>query len=252
MMKSIGNISVWVILSSLVLICAGWGMHSSYELREVEISLKSDTHDEAALVNEEYIRDYIYDRLGVDLHLLSSAERELLVNLEQILDENPFVEKAKVFEGQSGSLHLHINTKQPIARVIDATGKNYYITNKQDIVPFSYSYSPRVMVLTGYVPQVNEEGWQGILDLSLTIHEDEFLRPLIESIRIDKEQKFYLVPKVGNFNIRLGELKDVDEKIDKLKTFYKSTYDKINWAMYRSIHLDFKNQIVLKKKNNRT
>ncbi len=252
MMKSLGNISVWFIMISLVLICAGWGMHSSYELSEVDIKIQSETHADAALVNEEYIRNYIYDRLGIDLHLLSSAERELLVNLEVILDENPFIEKARVFEGQSGSLHLHIDTKEPVARVIDASGKNYYITSERDIVPFSYSYSPRVMVLTGYVPQVNQEGWQEILDLSMTIHEDDFLKPLIESIRLDEQQKLYLVPKVGDFDISLGEMKEIEEKIEKLKTFYKNTYDKINWARYRSVQLEYKNQIVLKKNNIRS
>lgn len=251
-MRNIGKISAWIVMGAFVLVCAGWGMHSSYELREVDINIESDTHEEAALVNEDYIREYIYDQLGVDLNLLSSAERELLVNLENILNDNPFVEKAKVFEGQSGSLHLHIDTKQPIARVIDANGKNYYITNKRDIVPFSYSYSPRVIVLTGYIPKVNQEEWKAVLDLTLRIHEDEFLRPMVESIKLDRRQHAYLVPKVGSFSIQLGELKDVETKIAKLKTFYKSTFDKVNWAKYSSVNLDYKNQIVLKKNNNRT
>jgi cell division protein FtsQ len=56
------------------------------------------------------------------------------------------------------------------------------------------------------------------------------------------------VPILGDQMIRIGTIDDLDEKLERLKTFYKEAMPYEGWRTYRSISVKYKNQIVCKKK----
>ncbi|MFN6085466.1 MAG: hypothetical protein ACK476_11145, partial [Fluviicola sp.] len=63
---------------------------------------------------------------------------------------------------------------------------------------------------------------------------------------------FILIPQVGGHEIVFGTAnsdRDVKEKFEKLKTFYKEGIPYEGWNKYSSINLKYKNQIVGKKRN---
>ena len=53
-----------------------------------------------------------------------------------------------------------------------------------------------------------------------------------------------LIPKVGNFQIVLGQVEGAGERMDKLMLFLKRGIAKRGWNRYKEVNLKFKDQIV--------
>ena len=70
----------------------------------------------------------------------------------------------------------------------------------------------------------------------------------IEQIYVDKSGLIYLIPKIGNHTIVIGDATNLDEKFSKLIAFYKNGLGTFGWDKYKTIDLRFKNQIVAKRK----
>jgi cell division protein FtsQ len=57
-----------------------------------------------------------------------------------------------------------------------------------------------------------------------------------------------MIPKLGNQLIVFGDATDVDIKLAKLKLFYKEVMVKAGWNNYSVINVQYKNQVVAKRK----
>ena len=71
---------------------------------------------------------------------------------------------------------------------------------------------------------------------------------LIDQVDITPQRTFEFVPKLGNNIIVFGDASDIDEKLHKLKLFYKKVMVKAGWSYYTVINVQYKNQIVAKRK----
>lgn len=251
-MKLFKNISGLIIFSVFVTLAAGWGLNQGRFVPSVEVDISTEPNINRSLISEHYIKDFVARNTGIELDLLTHIDNETLLLVRDAMLKNIFVRDAKVYFNQTGELKIQIFSKEPIARVIDQKGKNFYITNIGDIVPYSKSYSPRVMIVLGETPLPDMQSWDDLVDLVQYIHKDDFLKALIESVHFEEQDHIIMTPKLGDFKIDFGSPSHVNEKFDKLKSFYESTYDKIDWKKYGTIKLDYKDQIVLKKKTNRT
>lgn len=250
MNKLMNSTILLIVFLAFTLLISSWGLRDNSFIEKVDIQLSSDD-EQPTIIDATYVKDVLFKKLGRNVDLNFTLSTDELLRIEKVLLEDPFIDYARVFNNHDGALIMQLELKQPIARVIDASGKNYYITNTGDIAPFSYSYSPRVVVLTGAVPEIQSVSWLALVELLQRIHEDEFLKAQVESIHIKTDGNIYLIPKLGNFKLRYGQLEDADEKIKKLKSFYKETFDKLDWNEFDEVILDYKKQIVLKNIKNR-
>jgi cell division protein FtsQ len=55
------------------------------------------------------------------------------------------------------------------------------------------------------------------------------------------------VPLIGDQKIILGNARRLENKFDRLKTFYKKAMPYVGWQQYRSINLKFNGQVVCKR-----
>lgn len=53
-----------------------------------------------------------------------------------------------------------------------------------------------------------------------------------------------LVPRSGAYTIRFGRLDDIEDKFDKLLTFYRKGLNRLGWDRYKVIDVRFKGQVV--------
>jgi cell division protein FtsQ len=80
---------------------------------------------------------------------------------------------------------------------------------------------------------------------------DPFFLAQIAQIHYNKRREFVLIPQVGDHMIVFGSAlteKEVSEKFEKLKTFYKHGLPYEGWEKYDEINLKYEGQIVCKKK----
>ena len=175
--------------------------------------------------------------------------------VEAVLETDPFVENAEAYIDAASNLNVKITQREPILRVIDNNGLNYYLDKYGIRMPLSKYFSARVPIVTGAVPpHVNDflmrkkYGLKDVFLLVQRLNADPFFAPMIQQIVVDASGEFTLIPILGDQKIRIGTLDDLDEKLERLKTFYKEAMPYEGWKTYRSISVKYKNQIVCKKK----
>lgn len=166
--------------------------------------------------------------------------------IEQLLNDDPFVERAEVYRNVDGNLEIQIVQEKPFARV--NSGENeFYISETLEKMPLSSVYSPEVMIVGG---NIKESDFEGLKELILFIKADKLLTKHIIAIKKQAPNSFILLVNKGNYIIEFGDLKGIEEKFDHLKLFYEQYLGKVGLDYYEKINLKFKNQIVATKRKN--
>ena len=228
------------------------------------INLKKEgTIDDASIQIEEFDEgEYFLTESDVraELETMIALDSQDVISqvhideIEEVLLNNPFIDDVDVYITADGQLGVKVDQKQPVLRVIDRDGNNYYLDRTGGVVPTSPYFTARVPVATGYVDlgTWDEESGRNIkldqlMEFINTISNDKFMKPLVEQIDFDAEGSVTLVPKVGKAPIVFGDLQNVDEKIETLKAFYEQVLVEGGWSMYKSINLSYDGQVVCKK-----
>ncbi len=172
----------------------------------------------------------------------TSKEALDLNHLEMALKSNPMVRTAEVYITVNGKLNVEIEQKKPIARVISSP--SYYISNEGNYMPLSQNYAARVPLVTG---KVDKTDLKPAFFVANKIAEDAFLSKHVIEIHQKKNKNIVLKLRQCPFVVNIGSIKNFDKKINNLKVFYKKALkDKIK-NKYRTINLQFENQVVCTK-----
>lgn len=173
----------------------------------------------------------------------SIAKETLDLNeMEKRLSENPMIAQAEVFMTIDGVLKAHIRQRKPVARI--ASSATFYIDDTGTEMPLSGLYSARVPLVTGEA----EGNFEPLSRLLATIEKDPVLRQQIIGIHIESEQDFYLLPRVYNYKIAIGEVENLDQKFKNYKAFYQKTIKDSTITNFSQINLKFDKQVVATKK----
>ena len=170
-------------------------------------------------------------------------ENIFLKELENRLLSNEMIEDAEVFLSVDGELGAVITQRIPIARVSQG-GQAYYIDSKGNKMPLSSNYSARVPIVKGiYGGEISKEMYR----LIKFVYKDTFLKKQIVGIVQTPKKEFLLEARVGNQIIELGDLRQLDQKIKKLKVFYHKALKDKTLRKYKKINLRYHNQVVCTK-----
>jgi cell division protein FtsQ len=80
------------------------------------------------------------------------------------------------------------------------------------------------------------------------IEDDSFWSAQIDQIHVDGNSEINLIPRVGNHLVHLGTIENVEDKLRNLGAFYEKVLPEVGWNKYRIINLEYKDQIVCKKR----
>ena len=80
------------------------------------------------------------------------------------------------------------------------------------------------------------------------INDDNFWSAQIDQIYVDSNDEIDLIPRVGNQTIHLGTIENLKGKLRNLEAFYDKVLPEVGWNKYSVINLEFKDQIVCKKR----
>ncbi|MBD79258.1 MAG: hypothetical protein CL840_10085 [Crocinitomicaceae bacterium] len=87
-----------------------------------------------------------------------------------------------------------------------------------------------------------------LFQLASFIDENPFWRAQISQIYVNANGDFELTPRVGGHSILFGSSAELEEKFEKLMTFYKKGLSRTGWNEYSVINLKYKNQVVCTKR----
>lgn len=182
------------------------------------------------------------------------------INIHQIekkLQSNPYIGFAKVYVDMDGILHIEIKQRQPILRILNAQGQDFYIDNDGLKMPTSSNFTANVLVATGNITEVfgtrvdtlHTQLARDLYKTALYIKRDTLWDSQIEQITVDSKNDIELIPRVGNQRIILGDADSLDTKMKNLLVFYKKAMPQVGWDAYRTINIKYTNQIICEKRD---
>lgn len=251
-----GLITLWVALTAGLLISLAFVQkeHDKVTCSKIVVHIKPEK--ELLFIDREMvIRTMRAD--GDENKLLCKKIADLqLPELEVLLEQNKLIKAAEVFTDMNGIVHIHIEQREPVLRIINNEGESYYIDQQGGKMPVSSAFTARVPVATGNI----FEGYRNrdsiesfvlseLFKIATYVDKDAFWKAQIEQIFVTAESELILIPKVGDHIIYFGNSEDTEAKFKKLMVFYKEALSRVGWEQYSSIDLRFRNQIVCKKKN---
>ncbi len=173
--------------------------------------------------------------------------------IEELLLTNPYIRQADVYLGASGKLMLTLHQRMPIMRVVDNSGRHWYIDTDTVRMPVSAHFTARVPLVNGDFPVTNEVKQWPVSDLfaiATLLQENEFMGSLIDQIYMESPEKIWLVPRLGPSRILLGNSDNLEDKVERVTKFYRKALPAAGWDTYSFIDTRFAGQIVAKKRIN--
>ena len=176
-------------------------------------------------------------------------------NIEKSLKANPYIAFAKVYKDMDGVIRIEVKQRQPVLRILNAGGQDYYIDRDGLKMPMSPNFTANVLVATGNIL----EGFGGKVDTLLTqmatdlyktalfMKQDTLWNAQIEQIFVNNKSDIELIPRVGTQRIILGNADSLETKMRNLLAFYKQAIPMVGWGAYKTINLKYINQIVCEK-----
>ena len=244
----------WVagLFLTLVLIVSAMERKSGSEVKQLEIVI-NPLPGGYRLIDTSDVRKLIFRSFGYHLE----GQKQNIVNidrLERILIDDAFVLDAEVHINRQREVKIEVWQREPVIRIIDNNGLNYYLDKEGIKLPLSKHFTARVLVATGNLPPHSTDFLEkethllkDLFQLAHLIRADEFYRSLIEQVHTNAGG-FTLVPKVGDQKIRFGKIEGAVEKLERLKIFYENGLAYEGYAKYKNLDLRYEGQVVAQKK----
>jgi len=222
---------------------------------------KTDT-----IITKELISEELESRFGKFVN----KERKTVEgkDIEEFLMNKPYVEKAEVYHTLKGVLKIEIKQREPVVRIYTQREKQYYIDKEGKIIEINKDESTDVVVASGYIDMnlsilkkgsidtVNikdkkgmEKNLSNLFLIAKRLQNDSILNYQIDQIYLNKNGSFELIPKIGNYVIKIDEGNDLETQLIKLSYLYKDSFTIIGWDNYSVVDLRYRNQVVCTKKS---
>lgn len=189
-------------------------------------------------------------------------------DIEHMLNTHAAIANAEVSLSIDGILKVDVRQRRPIIRIINNDGESYYIDDEGKPMPLSDKYTAKVLIANGnisepYITRYNYTVFDISKDSALAassmldelyamseyINKDDFWKAQVQQIFVNSDKELEIVPLAGDQKIIFGDTTNMDDKFNKLYTFYQQGLNTTGWwDKYSTINLKFKNQIVCTKK----
>jgi cell division protein FtsQ len=264
--KKIAFFTLWTGLIIGLLVSMGFVNKEQAAQLCSNMDISVDQNDELYFLDKLDVAQLIRDRGdSIDGQPQASVS---VPEIEKALNSHAAIQNAEVYMTVNGELKIHITQRKPVVRVINPDGDSYYIDNRGKLMPLSDKYTAKVLIASGiisepyikrYMHSIDDVGKDSALNAVSALNEiyamanyinaDKFWSAQIQQIYINKDKDMELVPVAGDQKIIFGDTAAMEEKFEKLLTFYQQGLNTTGWwDKYSVINLKFRNQIVCTKK----
>jgi len=170
-----------------------------------------------------------------------NADIETVYEIEQIISRIPFVRKANVYMTVNSELNIRVQEKKPVLNLYNS---DYLLSENGQLIPKIDSLN---IDLISFFGEIDPTMYTNLSNLSKMIIKDDFLKDHIKYIYSDS-LSFYLSVNRFNYNIELGSLENISEKLINYKAFIASIMDDEILNKYSHLNLKFNKQVIAQKK----
>lgn len=182
--------------------------------------------------------------------------------IEKRIDRLRELKEAEVYKTTDGVLHLYVDQRNPLMRIIPDEGGDYFLDEEGFLFRKRNLYNPRLHIIEGNInitPAMLDS--VSVLDTLIKgtilkdaykfvkyISRDNFWSAQIDQIHVDSNDEINLIPRVGDHVIHLGSFEDFETKLNNLEAFYEDVLPVVGWNKYSVINLEYNGQVVCRKK----
>lgn len=239
-MKGIRDILVLslMVLCVLGLYAFAGSRHHNKNLSDVNISFTDYSNPIVSLENVNKLLIQKEDTLGKP-----TVENLDLNRSEMRLDAHPMIRTAEVSVDLNGRLHVLVEPRVPIARLMGST--DVYLDQDNKIMPLSSEHTVLVPIVTGF-----KEAFQEELHLFLMfLNKDALLQPSITQIGFDKNGNVTLGLRAHDTRVYLGELEGFEWKMENFKAMLAKLEKDKTLDQVEKMDLRFNRQVIVVKKS---
>jgi cell division protein FtsQ len=243
---------IWSIAAAvlIVLFVVSWKAKSAKQLTNIQVELVGESA-QALFMDEISIR-VILNEQGVEVGM--PIEKINLTQLEQFIEKTEWVKNAEFFINNKLVLEVKIEQRIPIARIFTASGATFYIDNEGWRQPLKKLTVLNIPVFTGFPtdqPKLSKPDsilLKEVLFFANTIQKDSFFMAQVAQVNIEPNGTFQMVPTLGDHLVLLGSVDQLEDKLNRLFTFYKKVWLGSGVNAYQFIDCRFDHQVVALKK----
>lgn len=234
----------------IVLFVVSWKAKSQKKLTDIQVELVGESA-QALFMDEISIRAILNEQ-GV--HVGIPLEQLNLTELERFIEKKEWVKNAEFFVDNKLVLEAKIEQRIPIARVFTMNGASFYIDNEGWRLPLKQLTALNLPVFTGFPtdqPKLSKPDstlLKDVLTFAKTIQKDSFFMAQVAQVNIEPNGNFQMVPTLGDHLVLLGSIDKLEDKLNRLFTFYKKVWVGSGINAYQVIDCRFDHQVVALKK----
>ena len=234
----------------IVLFVIAWKAKEEKKYNSIQIELVGE-NTAALFMDEKEILQIIHEQ-GVKE---GQSIGELNLNtLEKYLETIRWVKKVELFLDNAQVLQVKIEQRIPIARIFTASGNSFYIDKEGLQLPLKQLTVLRLPVFTNFPTDQEKLSkpdsllLNDIFHFTKAVQNDSFFMAQTAQVNIAVNGDFELVPSVGDHLVLIGSVENIEDKLNRLYTFYKKVWVQSGLNAYQVIDCRFDNQIVALKK----
>jgi cell division protein FtsQ len=243
---------LWSIAAAalIVLFVVSWKAKSEKQLTDIQVELVGESAQ--ALFMDEFAIRSILNEQGVKEGM--PIEKINLTQLEKFIEKTEWVKNAEFFINNKLVLEVKIEQRIPIARVFTASGTSFYIDIEGSRLPLKQLTVLNLPVFTGFPtdqPKLSRPDsvlLKDVLFFAKTIQKDSFFMAQVAQVNIEPNGTFQMVPTLGDHLVLLGTVDQLEDKLNRLFTFYKKVWLVSGVNAYQYIDCRFNHQVVALKK----
>ena len=253
MVKKILSIVVWVITAAALVVLFVFARENYLDkpIQSVTLIPESDS----GFVKQSVLHDEI-----VSMCANKKIGTANMLEIQQKLSNNPWIESNTSYIDLDGRLNVSFKEYEPQLRIFGKDGRSVYLTNEGKVIPSSSIYTPYVLIASGNFDlqqdsvayQLNDSIQQdnnliNALHWFKAIYNNSFIKNCTGQLYCNSKNEFELTVRGIEAKVIVGDTCDAADKLKRLEIFMKQRINNQETKTFKSINLNFKNQIVCTK-----
>ena len=237
-------------IALIVLFAFTWRAKSTKKCAGIQIELKGNAPGMVFIDEKEILK--LINEQGVKVG--TPIEEINLNTIEQSLLKTNWVNKSNLYIDNQQLLQVVIEQRIPIARVFTASGNSFYIDSVAQRLPLRQLSAVRLPIFTNFpsdqakLSKPDSSLLKDILHFATVVQKDSFFMAQIAQVNIAASGEFEIVPTLGDHIVLIGNVEQIEDKLNRLYTFYKKVWVPSGINAYEVIDARFDHQIVALKK----
>ncbi len=250
-MRRVIQIAIWMLIATWFMVIMGFVSSRSSEILcthvEVEIADTLLSHFLTRADIRSVLERSEQSMQGYPIDGIHTRE------LEHLLEQNPYIRNAEVSKEINGTLHVSVEQKVPLIRIMPGGQSGYYLDTEGSVLPLSNQFTPPVLLATGHLPERLEdaessESLSELYRFCRFLSGHAFWKEQIVQIYVDRKGEYELIPRVGAHQILLGQMEGWELKMNNLELLYRQGFPVYGWNSYETINLKYNNQVICTKR----